>query len=126
GVLARIGRIGAVDRLVAHWIVPCAFPLAVATGTAAARLDVVAHGADVRLLLHAPRDVRERILSTLLAREAHFTFAAATLLESLERSIRPPLAARLAANARVEPPPIDVPDVADHAAKLRASVGLAA
>ncbi len=124
GALARLGALGPVDRLVAHWIVPCAFPLALAAR--ATSIDVVAHGADVRLLLRLPRDVRERVLSALLARGAGFTFAAAALLDALERSVRPPLAARLAASAHVEPPPIDVPPVAERAAACRASLGLAA
>jgi teichuronic acid biosynthesis glycosyltransferase TuaC len=121
GALARLGAIGRVDRAVAHWIVPCAFPLASAVR---APLDVVAHGADVRLLLAVPRDVRERVLSLLLARDARFTFAAKSLLQALEHSLRPELAARLAAHAHVEPPPIDVPPVIPQAASLRASLAL--
>ena len=93
-------------------------------GSGLAPLDVVAHGADVRLLLQAPRDVRERVLSALLAREGRFTFAAASLLDALVRSVRPPLAARLADRAHVEPPAIDVPVVSDRAAALRASLAL--
>jgi teichuronic acid biosynthesis glycosyltransferase TuaC len=121
GALARLGALGRVDRVVAHWIVPCAFPLATAVR---APLEVVAHGADVRLLLGVPRDVRERTLSILLARDARFTFAAAALLDALEQSLRPALAARLAAHAHVEPPAIDVPDVSARAAALHASLGL--
>ncbi len=121
GALARLGSIGRVDRAVAHWIVPCAFPLASAVR---APLSVVAHGADVRLLLGLPRDSRERVISHLLARDARFTFAAAALLDALEHSLRPDIAARLAAHAHVEPPPIDVPPVADRAAALRASLAL--
>lgn len=127
GVLARLGAIaadGPIDRAVAHWIVPCAFPLAVA-GTRAP-LDVVAHGADVRLLLRAPREVRERVLGALLDRGARFTFAAASLLEGLSRSLGPRLAEALARNAHVEPPAIDVPEVGERATALRASLGLGA
>src|SRR5262249_14551684 len=91
-----------------------------------APLDVVAHGADVRLLLHLPRDTRERVLGLLLGREARFTFSAAALLDALERSVHPDLAARLAARAHVDPPPIVVPRAGDAAAGLRASLGLAA
>lgn len=123
GALARLGALGRVDRAVAHWIVPCAFPLA---GAVRAPLEVVAHGADVRLLLRLPRDVRERALSVLLARGARFTFVAAALLDALERSVGPAVAAGLAAAAHVEPPAIDVPPVADRAAALRASLALAA
>jgi glycosyltransferase involved in cell wall biosynthesis len=120
GALARMRQLAPIDRLVAHWIVPCAVPLAVSGSRAP--LDVHAHGADVRLLLRAPRDVRERVLSAVLAREGRVTFAAAALREALERSIAPDLAARLAARAHVEPPAIDVPEVRDHAAALRRSL----
>jgi glycosyltransferase involved in cell wall biosynthesis len=123
GAIARFATLGPLDRVVAHWIVPCAYPLAVAGSRAP--LEVFAHGADVRLLLRAPRSERERVLSALLAREARITFAAAALREALERSINPALAARLAAHAHVEPPAIDVPDVAEHAAGLRAGLQLA-
>jgi teichuronic acid biosynthesis glycosyltransferase TuaC len=123
GALARLGSMGRVDRAVAHWIVPSAFPLALAVR---APLSVVAHGADVRLLLRMPRDVRERVLSVLLAREARFTFAAAALLSALEQSLRPRLAARLVARAHVEPPAIEVPAVSARAASLRASLALGA
>jgi glycosyltransferase involved in cell wall biosynthesis len=123
GVLARLAALGPVDRVVAHWIVPCAFPLAIA-GTRAP-LEVHAHGADVRLLVRAPRDVRERIVGALLAREARVIFAAAALRDALQRSLRPDLADALARHAHVEAPPIDVPDVADHAAALRGALQLA-
>jgi glycosyltransferase involved in cell wall biosynthesis len=125
GVLARLGAIaaaGPIDRAVAHWIVPCAFPLAFA-GTRAP-LHAVAHGADVRLLLRAPREARERVLGALLDRETRFTFAATALLQALERSLGPRLADALARGAHVEPPAIDVPDVGARAAGQRASLGL--
>ena len=123
GALGRMATLGPVDRVVAHWIVPCAFPLAVSATRAP--LDVFAHGADVRLLLRAPRDARERVLGALLAREARITFAAAALRDALERSITPHLAAALARHAHVEAPPIDVPDVSEHAAALRSALQLA-
>jgi len=122
GALGRLATLGPLDRVVAHWIVPCAYPLAVAGSRAP--LEVFAHGADVRLLVRAPRSERERVLSALLAREARITFAAAALREALARSIDPALAARLAARAHVEPPAIDVPDVAARAAALRAGLQL--
>jgi glycosyltransferase involved in cell wall biosynthesis len=122
GAIARLGALRPIERVVAHWIVPCAFPLAMAVR---APLEVHAHGADVRLLLQVPRSERERVLSAILARDATITFAAAALLDALERSVRPDLARRLAARAHVEPPAIDVPEVATHARELRASLGLA-
>jgi teichuronic acid biosynthesis glycosyltransferase TuaC len=121
GVVARLRRVGPVDRAIAHWIVPSAFPLLLAER---APLEVVAHGADVRLLLSAPRAFRERVLSTLLSRGAHFTFAAGALLASLEGTVSPAIAAALDRVARVEPPAIDVPDVAPAAKALRDGLAL--
>lgn len=122
GVLARLRSIGLVDHAVAHWIVPSAFPLLLGV---TAPIEIVAHGADVRFLLAAPRLVRERILRALLDRGARFTFAAGALLEALKHGLSRELASALAEVARVEPPPIDVPAVDAHAAELRASVPLA-
>ena len=127
GALRRLSAVSPVDRVVAHWIVPCAFPLALAgSAGSGAPLEVVAHGADVRLLLGAPRPVREGVLGALLRRGARFTFAAAALRDALGRSVGPGLAEALAARACVEPPAIDVPDVTVRAAALRASLGLGA
>ena len=123
GTIGRLASIGTIDRAIAHWIVPCAVPLAVSATRAP--LSVFAHGADVRLLLHAPRDARERVIAALLARDAQITFAAASLRDALERSIAPRLAAALVAHAHVEPPAIDVPDVRDRAADLRRRASLA-
>jgi glycosyltransferase involved in cell wall biosynthesis len=120
GALARMRQLAPLDRVVAHWIVPCAVPLAVSGSRAP--LDVHAHGADVRLLARAPRDVRERVLRAVLAREGRVTFAAAALRDALTRSIEPELAAQLAARSHVEPPAIDVPEVGERAAALRASL----
>lgn len=122
GVLARLRQLGAVDQVVAHWIVPCAFPLAVLGSKAA--LEVVAHGADVRLLMSAPRPAREAVLRALLDRGACFHFAAGSLLRALEGAIDEGLAKRLAGVARIEHPAIDVPDVAEAGRVMRASLGL--
>ena len=48
--LGRLGSLGKVDRVVAHWLVPCAFPLGMAVR---APLDVHASNLDV---------VRQRVL----------------------------------------------------------------
>ncbi len=121
GVMARLRQVGPVDRAVAHWIVPSAFPLLLAER---APLEVVAHGADVRLLRSAPRAFRERVLSTLLDRGAHFTFAAAALLASLEGTVSTEIGLALERVARIEPPAIDVPDVAPAARALRDGLAL--
>jgi len=121
GVRSCLTAIGAVDRAVAHWIVPSAFPLLM---SARAPLEVHAHGADVRLLVAAPRPVREAVMRALLEHRARFTFAARSLLTALEGSIQPELGAALRCVAKVEPPPLDLPDVSARARELRASLRL--
>jgi glycosyltransferase involved in cell wall biosynthesis len=54
---------GPFDRIVAHWILPSAYPIA--TGLAPC-LEAVAHGSDVRLLARLPRFVRSKIARELL------------------------------------------------------------
>jgi teichuronic acid biosynthesis glycosyltransferase TuaC len=119
GVLYRLDRIGPCDRAVAHWIVPCAWPL---LARSHAPLEACAHGADVRMLVSAPRSLRQRIIGSLLDRETRFTFAATASLEALAESLGP-LAPTLRALSRVAAPPIDVPDVAARAKALRDELG---
>lgn len=118
GVARRLRGLAPIDRAVAHWIVPCAWPLMLAVPRAP--LEVRAHGADVRLLLRAPRAAREAIIASLLARDASFAFAARALLDALAAALPPALAAALAAAARVEPPAIDLPDLPDVRRRARA------
>lgn len=123
GVRRRLRELAPIDHLVAHWIFPCAWPLCAAT---AAPLDVVAHGADVRVLVAAPSQVRVAIVSALLDRGARFQLVAAHLLDALAASLPADLAARLRASSRVEPAPIEIPDVRAGAARVRASLDLGA
>lgn len=122
GVRVRLRELAPFERLVAHWIFPCAWPLCAGTS---APLDVVSHGADVRALVAMPAPVRARIVASLIARGARFQFVASHLLDALAGSLAPELAARLRAAARVEPAPIEVPDVRADGERRRASLGLA-
>ncbi|WP_437816884.1 glycosyltransferase [Sorangium sp. So ce1078] len=117
GVLARLRQLGSVDLAVAHWIVPCAWPLLLALPRAP--LEVHAHGADVRLLLRAPRAARAAVVGALLRRDARFVFAARALRDALAGALAPDQARALALAARVAPPSIDLPLVAERAGALR-------
>lgn len=126
GVIKRLREIGPVDRAVAHWIIPSAWPLMLAGP--AAPLEVRAHGADVRLLARAPRASREAVVGGLLGRGARFVFAARTLLQTLGSALPPELGRALEDASRVEPPAIDVPpaaELAPRARSLRATLALA-
>lgn len=112
---------GPFDRAVLHFVVPCGWPIG---RMASGALEIVAHGSDVRLLLAAPSLVRDGIVSSLLARGASFRFASGRLRSELLASLPSRLAASLEARSRVEPPPLDLPDVEARAAELRASESL--
>ncbi|WP_437601599.1 glycosyltransferase [Sorangium sp. So ce590] len=119
-VLDRLRQLGPVDRAVAHWIVPCAWPLLLALPRAP--LEVHAHGADVRLLLRAPRPARAAVVSSLLRRDARFVFAARALRDALAGALAPEQARALALASRVAPPAIDLPLVAERAGALRSEL----
>jgi teichuronic acid biosynthesis glycosyltransferase TuaC len=121
GVRARLRALGSVERLVAHWLVPSAWPLLVGVPGA---LTAVAHGADVRLLLAAPAPFREHVIGALLARDTHLLFAAAQARDALRDKLPFALAERLAARSHVHPPELDVPDVSARSRALRDELAL--
>jgi glycosyltransferase involved in cell wall biosynthesis len=95
-------RSGDFERVIAHWVVPCAWPIALATR---APLEVVAHGSDVRLLVNFPVWLRMRIVSDLLERGARFRFVA----RSLQRELVEATTLELAEHSSVQPCPILMP-----------------
>ncbi len=80
---------GPFDRVVAHFLVPCAWPIAVGLGP---DLEAHAHGADVRTLLALPDRPRAWIVERIVADRTRLVFAAAylrdRLLDALPRSLR--------------------------------------
>lgn len=112
---------GPFERAVLHFLVPCGWPLGMA---ATGSVEIVAHGSDLRLLLAAPPWIRERLLASLLTRGTSFRFASARLRNELLSKVPSRLATALEACSRVEPPPLDLPDVKARAAELRASADL--
>lgn len=111
-----LARTDGVGEVIAHWIVPSAWPIAASSG---ARLEVVAHGSDVRLLERLPRRVREGVIGGLLDRGARFRFVSSELLVRLVRATTPALAAR----SRVAPSPVDV-SAAPTRALARSRLGI--
>ncbi len=106
GVRRRLGQLDRVNRVVAHWMVPSAWPLLLAFP---APITVVAHGADVRLLCALPGRLRHAIVDSLIGRGTRFRFVARALQDQLLAALDPDQAAALATNSRVEPCPIVVP-----------------
>jgi glycosyltransferase involved in cell wall biosynthesis len=109
GVLSFVARARSVlrrsgpwDRLVAHFVVPSVWPIA--DGLApACHLEAVLHGSDVRLAARLPGVIRRRIARTLARFEVRCTS------EDLRRELETAFGRELARNARVEPPPLDLP-----------------
>lgn len=112
---------GGFDRVVSHWAVPCAWPIAIGGHHA---LEVVSHGGDVQLLSRLPRPLRARLVSTIASRAETWRFVSAQLKDSLLGAL-PPAAARLLGRvARVAPCAIDVVRPSNEAiATKRAQVG---
>ncbi|MFO0548944.1 MAG: glycosyltransferase family 4 protein [Polyangiaceae bacterium] len=102
--LARESARG-LDRLVAHWLVPSAFPLAFSAPRAP--LEAWAHGADVRLLSQNPRLARV-VVARLLARRTSFVFVAEPLLDALTDVLDPAAAITLRNAARIERAPLEL------------------
>jgi len=99
-----------VDRVVAHWAVPCAWPIGVAAP--GAELEVVSHGGDVRLLLALPGAMRRRVVREIASRATMWSFVSGALRDRLLASLEEEQGRKLVrAIARVRPAHLDVPDV---------------
>jgi len=113
---AALDSLGELDRVVAHFIVPSAWPI---SSRSCRRLEVVAHGSDVRLLARLPRRARMRVLGELLAAGARFRVVSNELLDQL-CSDSP---AELRSRCSVRPCAMDLGTVPDRE-EARAQLGV--
>jgi glycosyltransferase involved in cell wall biosynthesis len=111
----------AVDSVVAHWSVPCGWPVAVAAPDA--DLALVSHGGDVRLLAAMPEMLRGPLVERLARRARSWTFVSRALLDTLARALDGATRAHLERIARVEAAPIELPDVRAAIGRCRAALG---
>lgn len=112
------------ERVIAHWAVPSAFPVAIASTTRSAELEIVSHGGDVRLLCMIPPRARSAIVRTLLRRAKRWRFVSEDLRAALESTLSHDDALALHEGSEIVPATIDVPDVSEDArAKRRAVSG---
>ena len=110
---------GPFERIVAHWLVPGALPL-LAVDTGAAKLEVVVHGSDARLLAALPRPLARPLLTALCTRDSRCRCVSEELLGLVEA-----LAGRsLGGRAYVEPARIDVGPV-PRRERARRALGIA-
>jgi glycosyltransferase involved in cell wall biosynthesis len=115
-------ELGPLDRVIAHWLVPSAYPIALAAPLGIP-LEVVAHGSDVRLLTKSPRGMRHAILQALLPRVLSIRFVSEQLRTALSNSVDAHVARLLATRSRVEPAPL-VLGPARERVLTRAKLGL--
>lgn len=103
-----------VDRVVAHWAIPCAWPMGIAS---TAELDVVSHGGDVRLLARLPATVRGAVVRAIARRAREWRFVSASLRDELLRVVDAEDALRVLAIARIEEAAIEMPAMDELRAK---------
>ncbi len=99
------------DHAIAHWAVPCGYPIATVGLRKRVTLELVSHGADVRLLVALPAVVRERIVNQLVDRASCWRFVSSSLLESLCASLATATALKVKRIARVQASPIEMPEM---------------
>jgi teichuronic acid biosynthesis glycosyltransferase TuaC len=104
-------------RVIAHWAVPSAFPIA--NAVPAAELEVVSHGADVRLLAALPETAREHLVRSIARRAHTWRFVSAALREDLLQTLADETAAAVARIALVRPCTLAMPDVRADAQRRR-------
>ncbi len=100
---------GGFDRVVAHWAVPCACPIATpGSPREAFALDVVSHGGDLRLLAAMPASLRAVVVRLVAERAESWRFVAPHLVESLSASLPTEVRRAVERVARVEGSAIEV------------------
>jgi teichuronic acid biosynthesis glycosyltransferase TuaC len=108
------------DALVAHFMLPSGYPLALASR---ADLEVVAHGTDVRIWARLPSPFRRHIVRLLVDRGARLRFSSHAVERTLLSGIDSALAATVSARSRVVAPHLSMPDVGEQKIRARAWVG---
>jgi glycosyltransferase involved in cell wall biosynthesis len=115
----RVARLD-VERIIAHWAVPCAWPVALASR---AELEVVSHGADVRLLAAMPRRLRDGIAGAIATRALAWRFVSEPLKRLLCCGLSDGVREQVERVARVRPAAIELPELRE--ALDRVALGLA-
>jgi teichuronic acid biosynthesis glycosyltransferase TuaC len=96
----ELSRLPRVDRIVAHFIVPSAWPIAFPP--ARCPLEVVAHGSDVRLIERFPGSFRRRLARALAGADIR------CVSEELRARLTDALGPELGARTRVQAAPLEL------------------
>jgi glycosyltransferase involved in cell wall biosynthesis len=118
-VRRRVARLD-VERVVAHWAVPCAWPIATASR---AELEVVSHGGDVRCLVAMPRVLREPVAAAIAERASAWRFVSERLKASLCGALSDAVRERVERVAHVRPADLELPDVREAAERIARELG---
>jgi glycosyltransferase involved in cell wall biosynthesis len=111
----ELERCADAERVVAHFVVPCAWPIA--SHRPRPPLEVVAHGSDVRLIERLPRLVRRWIAKSLVGSDVRCV--SNELRDRLERALAPLPGVRW----HIAPPPLELATAPSRAA-ARAALGV--
>jgi teichuronic acid biosynthesis glycosyltransferase TuaC len=109
GAMRALREASPFTRVQAHFLVPCAWPIAVFGAQRGAALELVGHGSDVRLFCRLPASVRRQIAKAWVARRARVRVTSSELAELLRATV-PELGGAIV----VEPCPVDVEGVVDR------------
>jgi len=115
---SAVRRSGPYARVVAHFFLPCAWPILPLAANGTESLEVVGHGSDVRLFCALPTSLRGHIARQWLRRNVRLRVTSQELAARLERA-NPELAHAL----HVAASPLDMTDAPPRAA-ARAARGL--
>lgn len=108
------------DKVVAHWAIPCGWPIAHGLDVP---VEIVSHGADVRLLVALPSIIRNFIVGRLLRDRSTWRFVSDSLRDQLGGVLPIKLKEALYEQSVVRPSPITFPEVREEIVRKRASVG---
>jgi glycosyltransferase involved in cell wall biosynthesis len=87
GAARELERLGPVDRVIAHFVLPSAWPVLACSRVHAANVEIVAHGSDARLFAVLPAPLRHAIARTFSRRGARIRCTSPELRRVLEGAL---------------------------------------
>jgi glycosyltransferase involved in cell wall biosynthesis len=83
----ELERLGPMDRVIAHFVLPSAWPVLACSRIRTANVEIVAHGSDARLFAALPAPLRHAIARTFTRRGARVRCTSLELKRVLERAL---------------------------------------
>jgi teichuronic acid biosynthesis glycosyltransferase TuaC len=87
GAARELERAAPVDRVIAHFMLPSAWPVLACSRLRAAKIEIVAHGSDARLFAALPAPLRRAIARSFSRRGAHIRCTSLELQRVLARAL---------------------------------------